>query len=328
MFQEIFPNLFRVEIPLPDNPLRFLNAYVITSPERNLIIDTGFDRKECLEAMMQALHRLDVDLERTDFFVTHLHADHIGLIPRLLTKKSNIYFNKIDEEIFEMQNWRVRLKLAIRNGFPEKALAGAADARKGYYNDFDWINRGKHAAEETIIRVGDCSFRCLSTPGHMRGHTCLVEDRKKILVAGDHLLKDITPIIQAWINEANPLKAYLSSLEKIQQLDVDLVLPGHGELFRNCKERISELKEHHRVRAEEILSVLSNGPKTAFQVAAGMKWNIEGSWEEFPMEQKWFATGEAIAHLQYLEEEGMIFREEEGEQVRFHLGQPLLSSKK
>lgn len=319
MLEEILPNLLRVEIPLPDNPLRIINSYIITSQKRNLVIDTGFDRKECLEAMMQALHRLDVDLGRTDFFVTHLHADHIGLIPRLLSKTSNIYFNKIDQEIFEMQNWRVRLQLAVRNGFPEKTLAGAADARRGYYNNFDWINRAKHTPEDALIRVGEYRFRCLSTPGHMRGHTCLVEDRKKILIAGDHILKDITPIIQAWINESNPLKAYLSSLEKIRQLDVDRVLPGHGELFTNCMERISELKEHHRERAEEILSVLSNGPKSAFQVAAGMKWNIEGSWEQFPMEQKWFATGEAIAHLKYLEEEGMIIREEEGEQIRFHV---------
>ena len=79
------------------------------------------------------------------------------------------------------------------------------------------------------------------------------------------------------------------------------------------------MKNHHHVRAEEILTILSAGPLSAFQVAAGMTWNIEGSWEEFPMEQKWFATGETIAHLEYLEEKGRIIREEEADRIRFHL---------
>ncbi|MBM4321196.1 MAG: MBL fold metallo-hydrolase, partial [Deltaproteobacteria bacterium] len=52
MVQEILPNLFRVEIPLPGSPLKALNSYVILSEERCLIIDTGFDHEECRQAML------------------------------------------------------------------------------------------------------------------------------------------------------------------------------------------------------------------------------------------------------------------------------------
>jgi hypothetical protein len=107
----------------------------------------------------------------------------------------------------------------------------------------------------------------------------------------------------------NPLKNYLASLDKVYHLDVELVLPGHRRLFKNFKERIDELKQHHQKRAEEVLAILSDGPRNAYQIAPDMSWDIVcDSWEQFPLMQKWFATGETIAHLKYLEEEGMISR--------------------
>ena len=48
---------------------------------------------------------------------------------------------------------------------------------------------------------------------------------------------------------------------------------------------------------------------SAFQVASQMTWDIDSeSWDQFPVAQKWFATGEALAHLRLLEEEGKIVR--------------------
>jgi len=150
----------------------------------------------------------------------------------------------------------------------------------------------------------------VETPGHTKGHTCLYESAKKILIAGDHILNDITPNIQCWSDQENPLKSYLTSLDKVYKFEVDLVLPGHRRLFKNYIERIDELKQHHQRRADEVVSILSNGSKTAFQVASEMTWDIKyESWQHFPAAQKWFATGEAIAHLRYLEEKGMILKE-------------------
>ena len=67
MVEEIRPNLFRVKIPLPDTPLKYLNSYIIISDERNLIIDTGLNRQECFEAMESALKELRVEKAVTDF---------------------------------------------------------------------------------------------------------------------------------------------------------------------------------------------------------------------------------------------------------------------
>ncbi len=93
MSQEVLPNLFRIEIPLPKNPLKAINSYVIKGTERNLMIDTGMYREECMKAMEAGLHELSVDLNVTDFFITHMHADHIGLVSSLATADSKVYFN-------------------------------------------------------------------------------------------------------------------------------------------------------------------------------------------------------------------------------------------
>jgi len=78
-------------------------------------------------------------------------------------------------------------------------------------------------------------------------------------------------------------------------------------VFKNHDKRIDELKQHHYRRIEEVLTILNTESKNAFQVASEMTWDIDcASWDQFPLAQKWFATGETIAHLRYLEEEGAV----------------------
>ena len=95
MCEEILPNLFRIKIPLPESPLKYLNSYVIRDSQKNLIIDTGLNRKECLEAMQNGLQKLGVELKQSDIFITHLHADHFGLVSKLATDSSYIFFSPV-----------------------------------------------------------------------------------------------------------------------------------------------------------------------------------------------------------------------------------------
>jgi glyoxylase-like metal-dependent hydrolase (beta-lactamase superfamily II) len=149
---------------------------------------------------------------------------------------------------------------------------------------------------------------------------CLYEPNKKIFLAGDHILNDITPNIQLWSDDRNPLKDYLASLDKVYKLDIKLVLPGHRGIFRNCGERIQELKYHHQKRLDEIISILEKGSQNAFQITSQMSWEIMyDSWDLFPVTQKWFALGEAISHLKYLEEKKIIERKMEDQIIVFHL---------
>jgi len=184
----------------------------------------------------------------------------------------------------------------------------------------DWVPELTILEDGDQIHYGHYRFSCVTTPGHTMGHICLLDSEKKILVAGDHILLDITPNIQCWSDEQNPLKYYLASLDKVYQLEVDLVLPGHRRLIQNHRERIEQLKTHHAGRLEETLAILHRGPLNAFQIASQMTWDIDcESWEQFPVAQKWFATGEALSHLRYLEEAGKITRKTDGEVTQFTL---------
>ena len=78
------------------------------------------------------------------------------------------------------------------------------------------------------------------------------------------------------------------------------------------------MKYHHQERLDEIISILEKGCQNAFQIASQMSWEIiYDSWDLFPVTQKWFAIGEAISHLKYLEEKKIIQREMEGQTIIF-----------
>ncbi|MHB1652831.1 MAG: MBL fold metallo-hydrolase [Desulfitobacteriaceae bacterium] len=321
MSEEVLENIFRVEIPLPNNPLKALNSYIIKGAERNLIIDTGMNREECLKAMLSGLSELGVNLEETDFFITHLHADHLGLVSSLVTPSSKIYFNQPDSEIFgDESKWEEQKDFAILSGFSELEVQQAIEKHPGYRYKATGKLQFQYLREGDSLDIGGYQFRCLETPGHTQGHMCLYDASRKILVSGDHILGRITPNISSWSDDENPLSEYIGSLDKIAALDVDIVLPGHRSIFYNCQERIRELKEHHAERANEIMDILAKGSLNAYQVAALMTWDMSyKTWEEFPVSQKWFATGEAVAHLKYLEEKGYIIKENTGLEIVYTL---------
>ncbi len=310
MCEEVLPGLFRNKIPLPDSPLKYLNSYIIKDSERSLIVDTGLNRKACLHAMHRGLATLGIDLAQSDIFITHLHADHFGLVSKLVTDTTNILFSRPEKELMESwEGFGAMVDYAALNGFPENELEAALDKHPGAKYGAEWVPKVKILDDGDAVDVADYHFKCVTTPGHTLGHLCLYDQDKKILLAGDHILIDITPNIQCWSDTANPLKDYLASLDKVYQLPIDLVLPGHRRLIDNPRARIEELKKHHAHRLDEVLTILKKGPLSAFQMAAHMSWDIDcESWDQFPVAQKWFALGEAISHLRYLEEDGLIVR--------------------
>jgi glyoxylase-like metal-dependent hydrolase (beta-lactamase superfamily II) len=319
MVEKILPGLYRIVLPLSGNPLREINSFVFTSADRNLIVDTGMNRDECREAIESGLDSIGVDLERTDIIATHYHADHQGLVATLLRKGSRAFMGEFDAAAISGDNdyWTESGpmgRLAIRAGFPSDVLRASLENHPGFKDgpkvSVDYVG----LKDGDTIAIGDFNLTVITTPGHTDGHICLYEPAAKFLISGDHILGDITPNLQAWGYDEDPLADFLASLERTRQLDIDLCLPGHRSLIENCEERIDELIEHHRVRADEVLSILRDNSLDAYDIAGRMSWDIRArSWNDFPIMQRWFATGEAIAHIRYLENKGLIERRLEGE---------------
>ena len=120
---EVVRHIYRLTIPLPGNPLKAVNSYVVKGRERNLIIDTGMRRKECFYAMMSGLDALGIGLDHTDFFITHFHSDHLGLVSDLASETSRIYLNGPDTDSLFAQKFRQVFERSARlHGFPEGEL--------------------------------------------------------------------------------------------------------------------------------------------------------------------------------------------------------------
>lgn len=319
MIESVLENLYRIEIPLPGNPLRSLNSYLVRNNGRALIIDTGMNRPECEEVMRNSLRYLDVNLKKTDFFITHCHVDHTGLMAKLIGDDSKVYFNGTEARIMNADDEGRQARgekqnsAYLRAGYPPDVLEQSVNShparRFGGRRRYDFTI----LADGDLLEVGDYTFRVIETPGHSPDHLCLYEEKQKVLISGDHILFDITPNIAYWPELDNPLEAYLNSLEKVNELDVDVVLPGHRSLAEGQKDRIRELKEHHRERLQEVIKSLEDGDKNAFEVAPWISWSIKAdSWADFPPAQKWFAVGETMSHLKYLEDRGQIERHSSG----------------
>jgi len=305
MIEEIMTDFYRIEVPLPRNPLKYLNTYLIKGRERSLLVDTGFNIEECKKALFEGLKTLEVTPEKLDLFITHLHADHSGLITAVATEKSAVYCCKKDAEIINgastFSYWAEMEGVLGSYGFPPQELSIAIKKHPGHRYIPNKKPVFSFVREKDIINVGDYIFTCVETPGHTPGHMCLYETNNKILISGDHILDDITPNIAVEKGATDLLYNYLESLDKIDQMDINVVLPGHRRIINNAHQRIAELKYHHENRLNEFIRILNHGRMNAYQVASKMTWDLTyNSWEQFPIPQKWFATAETITHLVYL----------------------------
>lgn len=324
MIEEIGEDLYRIEMPLPEVYPKSVNAYVIRDGERNLIIDAGLQDDKCMHAMQAGIKNLDIDLKKTDFFISHGHSDHIGLLPKLIHAGSVVYPNRLEADFMQRTESGVLLlefrELCQMSGFPEGdfekivPLLVRHDFTSRDIPRFQFLEDG-----ETMAR-GKYQFTRVEAPGHNKGHMCLYEPDRKIFISGDHLLKDFSPIIPGRINNDNPLKEYLFSLDKVYALDIEIVLPGHGRPFRNSRQRIEEMKGQHHQQNRKILSILREGGKNTYETSLRMTRKRNSDLTTFSsILESFFFSQDTSTHLRYLEEKGKIKRTTKGKVAIYSL---------
>lgn len=306
---QIHPGVFQLKVPLPGNPLGFTNVYLLKTEQGSLLIDAGWDSDEGFDALAQQLAVVGTRIDELGYLViTHLHPDHAGLVGRvkqesgaqiILHAAESAMLSRVEEEQLRLYS---ELDRWLRtNGMPprvrsqmQKAFSGGAGF--GRHFDPDWVIGGGER-----LQLGSFSLEFLWTPGHSPGHIVLYEPEQRLLFAGDHVLPDTTPNISMYSESPhNPLAEYLESLRRIAPLDVDLILPGHGEPFGQLAERVEAIQAHHEARLDAMSKILTTIPKTAYQVAAESPWSLDIAWEDFPSVHQQFALTETIAHLDLL----------------------------
>lgn len=308
MAEQLLKGLFRLKIPIPKNPLKFTNVYVLEGNNEWLFIDVGLGGKVSREIFMREISELDVNMERATFFLTHMHADHCGLIGDVARESSEILLSKEDlPYIFPVEDtetfWNREKEFSRIYGFPSDFLDDAVRHHPGYL----FPPQKPKGSNITYVEDGDIIDMCgrklkvIKTPGHTKGHICLYDADSLILFCGDHVLGNITPNISSMSTYINPLSDYLRSLDKVYNLDVKIAFAGHRNPIKDFRGRINEIREHHRLRTKETLDVLKDRRLDAYQIASEMSWDISfPDWNSFPSIQKWFAHLETVAHLEEL----------------------------
>jgi glyoxylase-like metal-dependent hydrolase (beta-lactamase superfamily II) len=321
---EVVPGIFRVVVQIPIPEVGFMNSYVIVDHDRNLIIDPGMAHPACYEIMENAITELGLDLECTDFFITHHHLDHFSSVSRFLSRTSRIYISTPEAVFIErVASGEVEAETEVflgMLGFPEK---NPKNVISQFYSDeyrrpspwpFHCVADG-----EVIVR-GSHRFTCLITSGHTIGHSCLYEPERSVLISGDQ----ITAGIQFLLDRVNPLADHLQSLARLRDMDVKLSLPGHGSPFRNHRERIDQLLAHHQGRSEAAYGALGEDGKDAYWVTLALDGLLpdRDPLDRLPLIRRFIHTRHTFAYLQHLAAQGRIRKENCSGRILFFPCQP------
>jgi glyoxylase-like metal-dependent hydrolase (beta-lactamase superfamily II) len=157
---------------------------------------------------------------------------------------------------------------------------------------------------ESIV-VGGRAWRVITGYGHAPEHASLYCEALGLVISGDMLLPSISTHVGVWPTdpEGDPLGHFLRSIRRYLELPAGtLVLPSHGLPFRGAHARVAQLEAHHDVRLAELLESCREAPRSAADVI-GLLFR-----RTLDTHQMFFAMGEAIAHLHYLERAGRLRR--------------------
>jgi glyoxylase-like metal-dependent hydrolase (beta-lactamase superfamily II) len=295
---ELREGIRRLTFPLPMGP-GHVHCYLLAGDDGWTLVDTGLGLPDAEERWLPVLRETPI----ARIVVTHFHPDHAGggedaqALTRARVLQGETDYGQC-ERVWGREDWSERLADYLQqHGLPETVADELRHEARTFGPFIRW------ARDPELLREDDevDGWRVLELPGHSDGHVCLLRDG--VLVAGDHLLAEITPTVGLYPeSRPDPLGDYLDSLERTIGLAAELALPGHGEPITDPAARAREIIEHHRNRLDEMAAALGREPRNAYDVSLAVFGdNLDASGRRF-------ALAETLAHLERLVREGRAVR--------------------
>ncbi|RJF95747.1 MBL fold metallo-hydrolase [Noviherbaspirillum saxi] len=306
--QEVASGVQWIRMPLPGS-LTHINLWAIEDDDGWVIVDTGIRSDETTAAWCDLFAGPLGNRPATRVLVTHMHPDHIGMAGWLTRK-------------FECRLWTTRLEyLTCRMLAADTGREAPADG-VSFFHRAGWSteaieryrarfgNFGKmiytlpdsyrRIRDGEIITIGRNEWQVIVGSGHTPEHACLYSPALKLLISGDQVLPRISSNVSVHPTEpdADPMGEWLASIDKLKNSvpnDV-LVLPAHNEPFLGLHERLDNLATN-QLRSLDRLREALQEPQRVVDVFGTLFARPILSGDATLLS---LATGETIAHLNYL----------------------------
>ena len=317
--REVASGVYQLFLPLPMRP-SIVNVYLVTDGDEWALIDTGMHTEESIGTLKSALAEVGCQPSAIRKLIsTHHHADHFGTSQtyKELTG-AEVYLNEMELPRVERLQSTERSPEAFtffqQHGIPLDSPEQLPTPGSFYGSRYNPAQPEHFLRDGESVYVGKRELRVVWTPGHTQGHCCLYLPEDKIMIVGDHLLPKITPHVGVYYaGPDNPLQDFLDSHEKIQDFDVELVLPAHGRVFQDHRHRAKQIIQHHKYRLDEMRDIIHRKAHSAYEVASKV-FDLNS---DLPIFHVFAATFETLAHLHLLMYDGKVQRVEEEPVTRF-----------
>jgi len=312
---EVARGLHWLRMPLPF-ALSHINLWLIREADGFCLIDTGYDDAPTRAWWETHFASTLAALPIRRIVATHYHPDHLGNAAWLAERFSCSVFMTHSEFMTAHAVHDERAGFAptdfgalfAEHGMAPEHVAALATRGNLYRRGVARVPaRYSRIVDGDRIRAGGYEWRVIIGRGHSPEHAALYSDAAGVLISGDMLLPKITTNVSVPPSDpdSDSLARFLASQEAFAALPpTTLVLPSHGLPFRGIHSRIDFLRLHHDERLAELQAAV-RGAGTSVSAADVIPVLFR---RELDLQQRFFAMGEAIAHLNRLWHAGRISR--------------------
>jgi glyoxylase-like metal-dependent hydrolase (beta-lactamase superfamily II) len=308
--ERVLPGVWRLRLPLPWPGVPHCNAWAIAAGDGIVLVDTGMHEPGSFAHLERALAQVNLKIENVRLLVcTHAHSDHYGQAATIVDRTGcELWMHPNHEHMTRAaqdpdEALARRLEVARQSGVPEEPLRAYAEANKGRgYGIAGLVEPARDLLPGVEVQTDLGVWKVVETPGHAPSHVCLYQEERRILVSGDHLLGRVS-LYYDYGYSPDPAGEFLESLNRVEDLDMRLCLPGHGRTFAEVPAHITANRLVVAERLEACLRVLdTNGPITAFD-AVPLVYGEAIT----PLNANWWLS-ETLCYLRHLEVTGRAER--------------------